>query len=1259
MKSILIAGYYGAGNLGDEAILTGILAGLRESDSGLSLRVLSWNPEETAASHQVHSLHWQDIPGILDAADRSDLIIVGGGGIFQDHWGIDPESYLRRHHGGITTYGSLPLLGELLEVPCMLYGVGVGPLQGEVAQAHTLQTFERCQVATLRDQHSYDLLQYIGFSSQSENQPRLIVTGDPAFYFPSSESGADQLLDEIGLAPGDPLLGVSVRYWDKPHPPEDWLPELAQGIQRFMADAGDFEVLLLPFQINPDSDYTNDLAICRQLKDLFPDESRIHLLKEVHPPQTTQALLGRCSLVLGMRLHALILAMKEGVPVVGLPYDPKVKRLMAGAELTPCCAETYAPEAGECSELLMKAWTEREQLREKAGAFADQQRDRVRKDPALAVRLIHKSAPKVTRSVLKRFALQKVKLVDSLDRKIADLSQEVKSRNQKLMEKEQVIRSLQSELRAVESQFSHLQKKLKEIKNSRTWKLALFFQKIRHAALPPGSLRERVIRAFLKPFQRGRSLFRSVIKVWRNDGFLAVLKGIYYKIAGLYSRMRLNRFFRFPKAYADYYTPVDNSQVILYTEDESLFPDYPHRRSLEASGKESELNISLIATVYNESRRVQDWMESILNQTLLPDEIVIVDAKSSDDTVNRIRAYDDRTPVAIRVIEEDRINIAQGRNIAIQEARHPLIVASDFGCRPWQGWLEKITSPFRMKPETEVAAGFYRPVNEKGELIENKNVPSLERVNPASFVPSSRSIAFRKSCWKQVGGYPEWLTLTAEDTYFALELKSYCLHWAFVPDAVVDWIEPGTWWDQVRKAYSWSSGNGEIGYNAWIYRQIIKHLFIVSFSWLVGAVSLSLAVLFRGLGEVWAVVLGSFGGIFLLSPFLYYLFHGIYPWQVPADLGLRLARVLGFISGVKRRPEVTRRRLKKTRGVFLILAGVPIDDTGGGARCTQITLELLRRNYWVVYINQFPKWESEDAGVRISHPNLHAVGLEDFDWNAFKEEHEDLLSDQDVFALVEFPTPEFYSLSKRVKSEGGSIIYELIDDWDTDLGGDWYSQAVEQDLINFSDVLVATAPALQDRLEEVSGREVLLLPNAVNRFIFNPRKEYGRPPDYPDGEWSAIYIGALWGKWFDWELLTSLARAYPEAAVVVIGDYSGQCPDSPPNLHFLGLKPQTALPAYLDQAEVTLIPWKVNPITQSTSPLKLYEYLAMHKPVVTPELKPLRGIPGVYQAEDEENFIRLVDEVCREDFPKAEVEDFIQRNTWPSRVGKLLDYLKE
>jgi hypothetical protein len=290
---------------------------------------------------------------------------------------------------------------------------------------------------------------------------------------------------------------------------------------------------------------------------------------------------------------------------------------------------------------------------------------------------------------------------------------------------------------------------------------------------------------------------------------------------------------------------------------------------------------------------------------------------------------------------------------------------------------------------------------------------------------------------------------------------------------------------------------------------------------------------------------------------------------------------------------------------------------------------------------------------------LFLYELSHFYWDDFVKQFEPLLVPLPKYALVELPSADFLPLIAKINQNGGRIVYEMIDDWNTSLGGDWYSQEVEKQIIDVSHTLIGTAPVLQDKLVELSHRQVELLPNAVNSRLFNPDRAYRRPEDLPQGDWTAAYIGALWGDWFDWDLLIALARRYPQASVVAVGDYRSQCPDPPANLKFLGLKPQTALPAYLAHIDVAIIPWKVNEITQATSPLKLYEYLAMRRPVVVPDLTPLKGIPGVTRARNPEEFVSLANEVRNQKTPQEEIDAFVAGNNWQARVRHLLEWLEE
>ncbi len=485
MKSILIAGYYGAGNLGDEAILTKVISDLRDIVLGLSCTVLSWNPSTTKRTHDVEAIHWQDISGMVDAVRKADLVVVGGGGLFQDYWAVDVEHYLRRNHGGIVSVGSLPLLSKLFGVPCMIYAVGVGPLRSERGREHTRKAFQRCVIATVRDQHSRRVLRQTGFDAVNDARPVVRVLADPAFGLrvgEDSQAQADAVFDEMNIPPEASLLGVSLRYWDQSTPVDEWIPRVAKAVDAFLSAHPAFESLFIPFQVKPGDLYTNDLAVLKDMAQEMDQSDKVHILEEVKDPQLCQAFLGRCSLVLGMRLHALILAMNEGVPVAALPYDPKVKNLMEEMDVGEACLSSYAPSGEELRQKLDWVWQHRESIRGRIQSGLEVMKRQARENAIYARKILSQPRRTPSRDKLQEFLVDRIRLMEKMDLELERLREEIDQ---------------------LKSRRIQVEKELDSIKSSRTWKTARWLQRFRFALVPPESLMERLISKFLHLFQKG------------------------------------------------------------------------------------------------------------------------------------------------------------------------------------------------------------------------------------------------------------------------------------------------------------------------------------------------------------------------------------------------------------------------------------------------------------------------------------------------------------------------------------------------------------------------------------------------------------------------------------------------------------------------------------------------------------------------------------------------------------------------------------
>ncbi|NDJ62099.1 MAG: glycosyltransferase [Chloroflexi bacterium] len=234
--------------------------------------------------------------------------------------------------------------------------------------------------------------------------------------------------------------------------------------------------------------------------------------------------------------------------------------------------------------------------------------------------------------------------------------------------------------------------------------------------------------------------------------------------------------------------------------------------------------ISVVATVLNEGASIRQLLESLGAQTRPADEIVIVDGGSHDATLTILNAYTAQLP--LRVISAPGANISAGRNRAIREARGDLIAVTDAGVRLPVDWLEQITAPLIDQPDVVVAAGFFRaaPHTIFEAALGATTLPLADEIDGRAFLPSSRSVAFRRSAWANVGGYPEWLDY-CEDLIFDLRLRQLSADagaFAFVPSAAVDFRPRPSLRAFFTQYYRYARGDGKA--DLWRRRHAIRYL---------------------------------------------------------------------------------------------------------------------------------------------------------------------------------------------------------------------------------------------------------------------------------------------------------------------------------------------------------------------------------------------------------------------------------------------------
>lgn len=216
--------------------------------------------------------------------------------------------------------------------------------------------------------------------------------------------------------------------------------------------------------------------------------------------------------------------------------------------------------------------------------------------------------------------------------------------------------------------------------------------------------------------------------------------------------------------------------------------------------------ITVVVTVYNERDNIEALISSLLNQSKEPYELIITDGGSTDGTWELLCNLQERYP-KLKAISMPG-NRSKGRNTAINAAKTEYIAVTDAGTVADKDWLLYLYNA--LESGAYAVAGFYQPlVKTKWEkIIANMTIPSLKTVNPKRFLPSSRSVAFRKTAFIKAGGYPEEFSHN-EDTPFDLALINVGYRFVFVPEALVYWRPRKNLSDVYKQFYHYALGDGE------------------------------------------------------------------------------------------------------------------------------------------------------------------------------------------------------------------------------------------------------------------------------------------------------------------------------------------------------------------------------------------------------------------------------------------------------------------
>ncbi len=228
-----------------------------------------------------------------------------------------------------------------------------------------------------------------------------------------------------------------------------------------------------------------------------------------------------------------------------------------------------------------------------------------------------------------------------------------------------------------------------------------------------------------------------------------------------------------------------------------------------------------MVTLFNEADSLEGWLESLARQSRAPDEIVLVDAGSSDGTIERLRAVAKHDP-RFKVHVAPGLNVPQGRNEAIRRAESGLIAVTDAGTLLDSNWLERLLEPIDGRPEIGVSGGSSAPDGRTPfeYALATIITPRADEIDPERYLPSSRSIAFRRALWEMVGGYPDWLR-AGEDLVFDMRLKAAGAQFAIAPDAVVRWHPRPTLREFFKQYRHYARGDGHG--HLWTKRHVVRY----------------------------------------------------------------------------------------------------------------------------------------------------------------------------------------------------------------------------------------------------------------------------------------------------------------------------------------------------------------------------------------------------------------------------------------------------
>ena len=363
MTKIVVSGYYGSRNAGDEAMLAAMLEVLSDLDPQLNITVISANPEDTKRRHGVAAVSWLDFPAIFVALRHADLLISGGGSLLQNVTSRRSLYY----------YLCIIFLAKLTGCRVMLYAQGIGPIYGTVARFFMKWIGNHADLITVRDRGSLVELASLGIC-----RPQIECTADPVLAIhPVGKEAGRAILRRYHADGAKPVVGIAVREWQHLQYYKRILAQTADAIVREMGA----RVVFLPMQ------YPEDVRVAEEIAAMTEGECTV--LSDEYSTSELLSLVGSMDLMLSIRLHALIFAGVMGTPMLGISYDPKIDRFLDSIGEHPV-GDLASITVDELMEAIRQRWNDKAEHRGQNAELLAVLREKAERNAELAVDLAQK-----------------------------------------------------------------------------------------------------------------------------------------------------------------------------------------------------------------------------------------------------------------------------------------------------------------------------------------------------------------------------------------------------------------------------------------------------------------------------------------------------------------------------------------------------------------------------------------------------------------------------------------------------------------------------------------------------------------------------------------------------------------------------------------------------------------------------------------------------------------------------------------------------